>query len=98
MSNIKDVSRYCSYLMISCRPHYLPREFSSVLFVAVYLLPQSEAGTKIVLKQLYKAISKEENAHAEASLWPGTLMQASLNQFYQIFTRMLHHSAHDAHH
>ena len=41
VSNIKEVSRYCSpeveYLMISCWPHYLPREFSSVLFVAVYL-------------------------------------------------------------
>jgi hypothetical protein len=36
MSNIKEVSRYCSpeveYLMISCRPHYLPREFSSIFF------------------------------------------------------------------
>ena len=34
MSNIKDVSRYCSpeveYLMISCRPHYLPKESSSI--------------------------------------------------------------------
>ena len=33
MSNIKEVLRYCSpeveYLMINCRPHYLPREFSS---------------------------------------------------------------------
>jgi hypothetical protein len=57
MSNIKEVLRYCSpkveYLMISCRPHYLPREFSSVLFVVVYLPPQSEAGTKTTLNQFY---------------------------------------------
>ena len=37
----KDVSRFCSpevgYLMISCRPQYLPSEFSSVFFVAVYI-------------------------------------------------------------
>ena len=33
-------------LMISCRPHYLPREFSFIFFVAVYIPPQSEAGTK----------------------------------------------------
>ena len=50
MSNIKEVLRYCSpeveYLMISCRPHYPPREFSSILVVAVYLPPQNEAGTK----------------------------------------------------
>jgi hypothetical protein len=54
--------------MISCRPHYLPREFSSVLFVAVYLPPQNKAGTKTALNQLYKDISKEENAHQEAAL------------------------------
>ena len=62
MSNIKEVSRYCSpeveYLMISCRPHYLPREFSSVLFVALFLPPLNEAGTKTALNQLYKAIRK----------------------------------------
>jgi hypothetical protein len=54
---------YCSpeveYLKISCRPHYLPREFSSVFFVAVYIPPQSEAGTKTALFELYSAISKQ---------------------------------------
>jgi hypothetical protein len=54
--------------MISCRPHYLPREFSSIIFIAVYLPQQNEAGTKTALNQLYKAISKEENAHPEAAL------------------------------
>jgi hypothetical protein len=54
--------------MISCRPHYLPTEFSSILFVAVYLLPQTDAGTKIALNQLYKAISIQENAHPEVAL------------------------------
>ena len=72
MSNIKDVSRYCSpeveYLILSCRPHYLPREFSSILFVAVYLPPQTDAGTKTALNQLFKAISKQENAHPEVVL------------------------------
>ena len=43
--------------MISGRPHYLPREFSSVFFVAVYIPPQSEAGTKTALKELYSAIN-----------------------------------------
>ena len=66
MSNIKEVSRYRSpeveYLTINCRPHYLPREFSSVLFGTVSLTPQNEAGTKTALNQLYKAISKDENA------------------------------------
>ena len=52
--------------MISCRPHYLPREFSSVFFVAVYIPPQTNAGTKTALNALYTAISKQENTHSEA--------------------------------
>ena len=66
MSNIKDVSRYCSpeveYLMISSRPHYLPREFSSIFFVAINLPLQTDAGMKTALNELYKALSKQENA------------------------------------
>ena len=76
--------------MISCRPHYLPREFSSVFFIAVYLPPQSEVGTKTALNELYSAISKQENAHPEVALlvaW--TLMQGNLNPFYQISISML---------
>jgi hypothetical protein len=40
----------------------------SIFFVAVYIPPQSEAGTKIALNELYSAISKQENAHPEAAL------------------------------
>ena len=54
--------------MISCRPHYLPREFSSVFLVAVYIPPQTDAGTKTTLNELYTPISKQENAHPEAAL------------------------------
>ena len=54
--------------MINCRPHYLPREFSAILFVAVYLPPQTDAGTKTALSQLYKEISKQETTHPEAAL------------------------------
>ena len=52
----KEVSRFClpevEYLMISCRLHYLSRELSSIFFIAVYLLPQSDAGTKTALSSL----------------------------------------------
>ena len=30
---------------MSCRPHYLPRKFSSILFIVVYLPPQTDSGT-----------------------------------------------------
>ena len=65
----KEVSRFCSseveYLMISCRTHYLLREFSSVFFVVVYIPPQTDTGTKTALNELYTAINKQENAHPE---------------------------------
>jgi hypothetical protein len=55
-------------IVINCRPHYLPREFSAILLVAVYLPPQTDAGTKTALSQLYKEISKQENTHPEEAL------------------------------
>ena len=68
----KEVSKFCLsevvYLMISCRPHYLLREFSSVFFRTVYIPPQTDAGTKTALNELYVAISKQENADPEATL------------------------------
>ena len=65
----KEVSRFFlpeeEYLMISRRPHYIPREFSSVFFIAVYIPPQTNADAKTALNELYKAISKQENAHPD---------------------------------
>ena len=43
------------YLMIGCRPHHLPREFSSVFFVDVNIPPQTDAGTKTTLNEMYTA-------------------------------------------
>ena len=40
----------------------------SIFFVAVYIPPQSDTGTKIALNELYSAIIKQENAHPEAAL------------------------------
>jgi hypothetical protein len=39
-----------------------------MLFIAVYIPPQIDAGNKTALNKLYKAISKQENAHSEAAL------------------------------
>jgi hypothetical protein len=77
--------------MISCRQRYLPKEFSSILFISVYLPPQTDAGTKSVLNQLDKVISKQENAHPEAKLLvPGDFnagkLKSVLPNFYQHVT------------
>ena len=74
--------------MISCRPHYLPREVTSTFFKAVYLPTQTDAGTKPALNELYKAISKQENAHPQAALLVGGDFNAGklksvLPHFYQ---------------
>ena len=74
--------------MISCRPHYLPREFSSVFFVAVYILPQADVGTKKALNELFSAISNQENTHPEAALlvagdFNAGKLKSVLPNFYQ---------------
>jgi hypothetical protein len=76
--------------MISCRRHYLPREFSSVFFIAVYTPPQTNAGTKTALNELYTTISKQENAHPEAALlvagdFNSGKLKSVLPNFYQHF-------------
>ena len=72
--------------MICCRPHYLPREFSSILFVAVYLPPQTDADIKTAVNQLYKTISKQENAHPEDALLVAGKLKSVLPHFYQHVT------------
>jgi hypothetical protein len=58
----KGVSRFYSteveYLTISCRPHHLLREVSSVLFVAVYIPTQTDAGSKTALNELYSTLQE----------------------------------------
>jgi hypothetical protein len=71
--------------MIRCRPHNLPREFLSVFSVAVCIPTQTEAGTTTALNELYFAISKQENAHPEAtSHVAGDFRAGKLFQFYLI--------------
>jgi hypothetical protein len=72
--------------MISCRPHYLPREFSSVFFVAVYIPPQTEADTRTALNELYTTTGKQETAHPEAALlvdFNAGKLKSVLPNFYQ---------------
>ena len=48
---------------------HLSREHPcSSIFIAVYLPPQTDAGTKSALNELYRAIRKQENAHPETAL------------------------------
>ncbi|KAK2919151.1 hypothetical protein Q8A73_003522 [Channa argus] len=61
------VSRFCSSLVefvtVRCRPFYLPREFTTVFIVGVYIPPSANA--KEALCELYVAISDLQNAHPD---------------------------------
>ncbi|KAI4891531.1 hypothetical protein NFI96_008442, partial [Prochilodus magdalenae] len=61
------VSSYCSplveFMVVRCRPFYLPREFTAVLIISVYIPPGATA--KAALCELYSAISGLQNTHPD---------------------------------
>ncbi|KAK3528893.1 hypothetical protein QTP70_012063 [Hemibagrus guttatus] len=61
------VSSYCSSLVefvtVRCRPFYLPREFTTIFIVRMYIPPS--VNTKEALCELYRAISGLQNAHPD---------------------------------
>ena len=68
--NITVLQRFCSpeveILAIKCRPHYLPRKFTSVVIVAVYIPPQ--ACTKTALTVLHDALNSYQASDPMAAL------------------------------
>ena len=68
--NITVLRRFCSpeveILAIKCRPHYLPRKFTSVVIVAVYIPPQ--ACTKTALTVLHDALNSYQASDPMAAL------------------------------
>lgn len=65
----EKLSSFCSldleFRMIKCRPHYLLREFSSVILTAVYIPPWADATW--ALTDLYRTFNKLEAAHPEVA-------------------------------
>ncbi len=88
--NSTMIDKFCSldleYLMLRCRPFYLPREYTVVIVMAVYIPPQ--ANVKMALEQLYDVISGQQNKHPDGVfIIAGDFNQASLKtvfpRFYQ---------------
>lgn len=62
------INSHCSedlkHMTVKCRPHHLPREFTAVFAVAVYIAPDANANN--ALKELHDNISSLQNKHPEA--------------------------------
>ncbi len=67
--NLHSIKSFCSpdleFHMLLCRPFWLPREFTEIIFTAVYIPPQ--ANTDQALKELYGNISEQETAYPDAA-------------------------------
>ncbi|XP_049329182.1 uncharacterized protein LOC125790231 [Astyanax mexicanus] len=66
--DVQTVHQHCSpdveFLLLKCRPHYLPREFSAVFLCSVYIHPR--ANSTAALGALHDVISALETAHPDA--------------------------------
>ncbi len=67
------VCKHCSplveFMIIKCRPFYLPREYTAILLVAVYIPPSSNnINRSEALNDLYQHISEQQTAHPDAFL------------------------------
>lgn len=74
------------FLIVKCRPFYLPRELASAIVTAVYI--PLDANAKLALKELHAAISKQQTKHPEAAfIVAGDFNHANLKtvlpRFYQ---------------
>ncbi len=60
--NAVAVTKHCSslvkFMVVKCRQFYLPREFTAIVIVAVYIHPCATA--KDALRELYSAISEQQ--------------------------------------
>lgn len=61
------IERHCcpdlEFLLLKCRPFYLPREITTVFVAAVYMHPQVNA--KAAISRLHDGISRQQNKHPE---------------------------------
>ena len=67
-------------MIIRCRPFYLPREFTAILLVAVYIPPTpNNSDRNAALCELYQAISEQQTAHPDGfTIFAGDFNHANL--------------------
>lgn len=82
-SNPTTVFSHCSpdieFLVIKCRPFYLPREINMIFIIAVYIPPS--ADTKEALNTLYNSISELNSIHPDGvTIVAGDFNQANMRK------------------
>ncbi len=88
------VCKHCSplveFMIIKCRPFYLPREYTAILLVAVYIPPSSyNINRSEALHDLYQHISEQQTAHPDAFLiLAGDFNHADLKSVFPKYTNM----------
>ncbi len=88
------VCKHCSplveFMIIKCRPFYLPREYTAILLVAVYIPPNSNNNRSEALNYLYQHISEQQTAHPDAFLiLAGDFNHTDLKSVFPKYTSML---------
>ncbi len=77
------VCKHCSplveFMIIKCRPFYLPREYTAILLVAVYIPPSSNNNRSEALNDLYQHIREQQTAHPDAFLHLGGLIHQHID-------------------
>ncbi len=63
------IKTHCSpdieYLILKCRPFYVPREFTTILITGLYIPPRANA--KMALEELHN-INSQMNAYPEGAV------------------------------
>uniref|UniRef100_A0A9J7ZV96 Reverse transcriptase domain-containing protein n=1 Tax=Cyprinus carpio carpio TaxID=630221 RepID=A0A9J7ZV96_CYPCA len=67
------ICKHCSplveFMIIKCRPFYLPREYTAILLVSVYIPPNNNISNRNdALNELHQHISDQQTAHPDAFL------------------------------
>uniref|UniRef100_A0A9J8A6D7 Reverse transcriptase domain-containing protein n=1 Tax=Cyprinus carpio carpio TaxID=630221 RepID=A0A9J8A6D7_CYPCA len=66
------ICKHCSplveFMIIKCWPFYLPREYTAILLVSVYIPPNNNSNRNDALNELYQHISEQQTAHPDAFL------------------------------
>ena len=78
------VCKHCSplaeFMIIKCRPFYLPREITAILLIAVYIPPtKNNSDRNAALSELYQAVSEQQTAHPDGfTIFTGDFNHADL--------------------